>query len=73
MNGHQWRCGGTPTRPPRVIVLTIAGDAVARAHDASELLDVEMDEFARMLALIAADRRRRRESGELVGMAVEEA
>ena len=27
-----------PAGPPRVIVLTIAGDAVARAHDASEFL-----------------------------------
>jgi hypothetical protein len=33
----------------------IAGDAVADAVDAAELLDVDMDEFARRVALIADD------------------
>ena len=30
-----------------------AGDAVADAVDAAELLDVDMDQFARLLALVA--------------------
>ena len=32
----------------------VAGDAMADLVEAAELLDVEMDEFARMLALVAA-------------------
>lgn len=34
----------------------VAGDAVADTREAGELLDVEMDQFARPLALIASDR-----------------
>src|ERR1043165_6916927 len=34
----------------------VAGDAVAELVEASELLDVDMDELAGMLALVAADR-----------------
>lgn len=35
----------------------IAGDAMADALDAAELLDVDVDEFAGMLALVADDGR----------------
>ena len=62
-----------PTGARGVIVLAIAGDAMAWAHDAGELFDIEMDEFARMLALIAAEGRRRLEGGELFGVAAQEA
>ena len=62
-----------PNGPAGVIALAVAGDAMAWAHDAGELLDVEMDELAGVCALVAADRRRWRESRELVGVAVEEA
>ena len=46
---------------------------MARAHDAGELLDIEMNEIARVLALIAAQRRRRLESSELFGVAAQAA
>ena len=42
-----------PARPE-----AIAGDAVADLAEAGELLDVEVQELARPLALIADDRRR---------------
>jgi hypothetical protein len=44
----------------------VAGDAVAGALDPGELFNVEVDEFAWSLALIAADRRRRIEQGQTV-------
>ena len=56
-----------------VIALAVTGDAVARAHDASEFLDVEMEEVARMLALVADDGRRRREREQTCGVTVQEA
>ena len=37
-------------------VAAIPGDAVAGPYDASQLLDVHMEELARVLALIAYDR-----------------
>ena len=43
------------------------------AHDTCELLDVEVDELARMLALIAAERRWRLQRREFGGMAAQEA
>ena len=43
-----------------VIVLAVAGDAVAGALDAGELLDVEMEQFAGVGALVAHYWRRRR-------------
>jgi hypothetical protein len=47
----------------------VAGDAVADAIDAAELLDVDMDELAGLLPLIAGDGRsriERREAPELI-------
>jgi len=52
--------------PPVALARTIAGDAVADAVDPAELLDVDMDEFARMLALVADDRGLGLEGGEAV-------
>ena len=37
-------------------VAAIASDAVARLDDATQLLDVDVDELARALALVADDR-----------------
>ncbi len=62
-----------PTGAWGVIVLAVAGDAVAGAHDARELLDIEMDELTRVLAFIAAERRWRLERGEHFGVTVEKA
>jgi len=56
-----------------VIVLAVAGEAMAGAHDAGELFDIAMDELTRVLAFIAAERRRRLEHGELFGVAAQEA
>src|SRR5262245_55045425 len=42
------------------------GDAVSDRADAAELLDVEMDELARVLALIASDRFSRLQGTQLV-------
>jgi hypothetical protein len=42
----------------------IASDPVADAVDAAELLDVDMDQLARPLALVADHRRLRLERGE---------
>src|SRR6266446_6473639 len=53
-----------PTCAAGVIALAVAGDAVARAHDAGEFLDVEMEQIARVLALGASNGRRRRERGQ---------
>src|SRR5882724_4330022 len=41
-------------RSPIALPSTVAGDAVANAIDPAELLDVDVDHLARMLALIAA-------------------
>src|SRR4051812_15423713 len=51
---------------PALIALTgaVASDAMADAIDAAELLDVDMDQFARRVALIADGRRPGRESGK---------
>jgi hypothetical protein len=43
-----------------------SGDAMTHGTDATELLDVEMDEFARPLPLIAADRFGRLQGTELI-------
>ena len=56
-----------------MIALAVAGDAVAGAHDAGELLDVEMEQIARVCALVAADGRRRRESGQPRRVAAQQA
>ena len=56
-----------------VIVLAVAGDAVAGARDAGELLDVEVEEFAWVGALVALDWRRRGELGEALAVAAQEA
>lgn len=53
-----------------VIALAVAGDAMADALDPGKFLDVEVDEFARVLAAIAHDGRegdRAREAMQLVG------
>ena len=44
-----------PTGTRGVIALAITGDAMAGAHDACELFDIEMDELTRVLALRAAE------------------
>ena len=62
-----------PARARGVIALAVAGDAMAGAHDASELLDVEMDEITRMLALVAAHGRGRLQGGKASAMAAQEA
>ena len=56
-----------------MIVLTVAGDAVARPHDAGEFLDVEMQQLPRLLTLIADDGRRRRKRRQARPMTVEKA
>jgi hypothetical protein len=43
-----------------------SGDAVPDGADPTELLDIEMDEFARMLALIAPDRFGRLQRAQLI-------
>jgi hypothetical protein len=56
------------------MVAAIAGDAMACALDAAEFFDVEMDELARELALVAHDWRGGIEGGEVCeAVAVEEA
>ena len=62
-----------PARTAGVIVLAIPGDAVAGAHDAGEFLDVEMEEVARVFALIADDGRRRAKREQTGGVTVQEA
>ena len=44
-----------PARPPVAAPDPCAGDAVAGLVEAPELLDIEMDQFARALTLVAAD------------------
>src|SRR5215207_9676739 len=45
----------TNSQPAPRDLLAVAGDAVAEALEAAKLLDVEVDELARLLALVAAD------------------
>ena len=45
-----------PSRAPRAaLTFTVAGDAVADAIDAAELLDVEMDQLDGSVALVSDD------------------
>jgi len=53
-----------PSGAAGVIALAVASDAVADPLDAGELLDIEVDEFARVLTLVAAHRRWRLQRGE---------
>src|SRR5260221_7729827 len=53
-----------PSGAAGVIALAVASDAVADPLDAGELLDIEVDEFARVLTLVAAHRRGRLPRGE---------
>src|SRR5260221_14256091 len=58
-----------PSGAAGVIALAVASDAVADPLDAGELLDIEVDEFTRVLTLVAAHRRGgrpRREPGGVV-------
>src|SRR5690606_24728250 len=49
---------------PAALAGAIAGDAMADAVDAAELLGIEVDQFAGPLPLVAADLARRVEGGE---------
>lgn len=49
-----------PASAPDMIALAVAGDAVADAFDTGELLDIGMDEFAGIKALVAAHGSNRR-------------
>ena len=62
-----------PAGAADVIALPVAGDAMAGACDARELLDVEVEKFARVRAFVAHDRRRRGELREAEAMAAQEA
>ena len=62
-----------PTGAWRVIVLAVTGAAMTRGHDTGELLDIEMNELARLLAFVAADGRRRLQSSEAGTRAAREA
>ena len=62
-----------PADAAHMVGLAIAGDAVTEAFDASELLDVKVNEFARHRALVALDGRWWGELGEAVAMAVQQA
>jgi hypothetical protein len=61
-----------PTGAADMIVLRIAGDAVARADDAGEFLDVEVNELAWAGALVALDRWWRGELGEAEAVPAEQ-
>jgi hypothetical protein len=61
-----------PTGAAGVIALTVAGDAMAGAFDAGELLDVEMEQLARERALVTLDWRRRRKLRQAETMAAQE-
>jgi hypothetical protein len=77
-SGFVWKDGGEseagvvvdgnveifPAGAAGVVELTVAGDTMARADNASELLDVEMEEVAWSGAFVTGDGRRRFESGE---------
>ena len=45
-----------PAGAARLALLPVAGDAMADALEAAELLDVDVDQLARLLPLVAADR-----------------
>ena len=45
-----------PTGAARLALLRAAGDAMADALEAAELLDVNVDQLAGMIPLVAADR-----------------
>jgi len=62
-----------PACTANVIMLPVAGDAMAGARNARELLDVEMEKIAGLLARVALDGRWRRELGEVETIAVEAA
>ena len=62
-----------PAGAAGVVVLTVAGDAVAGAHAARELLEVKVDEFAWMRARGAAHRGWRLQRGEACAMAAQQA
>src|SRR4029450_10034484 len=46
-----------PNAPALSLTGSIAGDAMAYAVEATELLDIDVDQFAGMFALVAANRR----------------
>ena len=62
-----------PAGAADVIVLAVAGDAVAWAHDAGEFLDVEVEEFAGVGTLVAHDGRWWGELLQAVAMAAQQA
>jgi hypothetical protein len=43
----------------RALPGAVAGDAMAHAFEAAELLDVDVDQLARLVALVSLDRHRR--------------
>src|ERR671939_1887801 len=45
-----------PNAPALALTGSIAGDAMANAIEATELFDIDVDQFAGMLALVAANR-----------------
>ena len=51
---HEFPAGALAAPARAGLAGAVAGDAMADLVEAAELLDVEMDEFARMLALVAA-------------------
>jgi hypothetical protein len=55
-----------PAGAASVIELAVPGDAVPWADNASEFLDVEVEEISRSGAFVAYDRRRRLERGQTV-------
>jgi hypothetical protein len=53
-----------PTGPAGVVELAVAGDAMAWADNAGELLNIEVEEVTRSVTLVTHGGRRRFESGE---------
>jgi hypothetical protein len=68
VDGDMDKLPAEPFAPCSPIALSsaIAGDAVANAIDPAELLDVDVDHLARMLALVAASRFARLQCTDLV-------
>jgi hypothetical protein len=62
-----------PSGAADVITLAVTRDAMTRAFDAGELLDVEVEEFTWVSTLVALDRWRRGELREAEAMAAQEA
>ena len=62
-----------PTGAADMIALAVAGDAMAGAFDARELLDVEVEQFTRERAFVALDGRRWGKFRPAETMAVEQA